>query len=146
VFAAYAAAAAVLIFKGVGMSWLTIVRMIQVNGGFRSPEDIRKTPMNPKPDAGQLQPNERVERARRIQQNDLESLPYFLVAGLLYVLTGPPLLLARCLLWGFVAFRLLHFAAYYTGRSHDVRAMLWTPGSLILVFMTACVLIAAFQG
>jgi glutathione S-transferase len=32
--------------------------------------------------------------------------------------------------------RLLHFAAYLSARTHDTRALLWTPGSLILVFIT----------
>ena len=84
-----------MILKAVSMSWLTVVRMMREKGGFRSPEDIRKTAINPNPDPAQLAPNERVERIRRIQLNDLESLPYFLVAGLLFVLTGPPLLLPR---------------------------------------------------
>ncbi|MFO1070591.1 MAG: MAPEG family protein, partial [Geminicoccaceae bacterium] len=85
VFATYAVAAALMILKAVGMSWLTVARMIGENGGFRSPEDIRRTPLNPHPSPAQLAPNERVERVRRIQQNDLESVPYFLVAGLLFV-------------------------------------------------------------
>jgi len=142
-FATYAIAASLMILKGVAMSWLTVVRMLQVNGGFRSPEDIKKTPVNPNPSAAQLAPNERVERIRRIQQNDLENLPYFLVAGFLYVLTGPPLLLAQWLLYGYVATRLAHFAAYFTGQIHDIRAALWTPGSLILIFMAGRTLVAA---
>ena len=48
-FATYVIAATLMILKGVGMSWLTVVRMMQVKGGFRSPEDIRKTPLNPEP-------------------------------------------------------------------------------------------------
>ena len=40
VFATYAVAATLMIFKGVAMSWLTVVRMMQENGGFRAPEDI----------------------------------------------------------------------------------------------------------
>ena len=91
----------------------------------------------------QLEPNDRVERIRRIQLNDLESLPYFLVAGLLFVLTGPPLLLTQLLLYGYVATRLLHFAAYFTAQTHDTRALLWTPGSLILIFITGWSLVAA---
>ena len=59
------------------------------------------------------------------------------MAGFLYMLTQPPLLLAQVLLYGFVVSRLLHFAAYLTARTHDTRAALWTVGSLILVFMTA---------
>jgi len=142
-FATYAVAAALTILKAVGMSWLTVVRMMQVKGGFRSPEDLRRTPLNPAPDPRQLQPDERVERIRRIHLNDLENLPFFLVAGLLYVLTGPPLWLAQVLLYGYVASRLLHFLAYFTAQTHDLRATLWTVGSLILVFMTVRVLLVA---
>jgi glutathione S-transferase len=125
------------------MSWLTVVRMMQVKGGFRSPEDIRKTPLNPEPNPKQLEPNERVDRIRRIQLNDLENLPFFLVAGFLYILTEPSLLLARVLLYGYVVSRLLHFAAYASARTHDTRATLWTVGSLILIFMTGRALLAA---
>jgi glutathione S-transferase len=142
VFATYAIAASLMILKAVGMSWLTVVRMLQVKGGYRSPEDLRKTPLNPNPNPDQIKPDERVERIRRIQQNDLENLPFFLVAGFLYALTAPPLLLAQILLYGYVTSRLLHFAAYYTAQTHDVRATLWTVGSLILIFMTVRVLLA----
>src|SRR5262245_35874763 len=99
VFATYVIAASLMILKAVGMAWLTVLRMLQVKGGFRSPEDLRKTPLNPHPDPRQLEPNEQVERVRRIQMNDLENLPFFLVAGLLWVLTDPSLLLARVLLY-----------------------------------------------
>lgn len=142
-FATYVVAATLIILKAVGMSWLTVVRMMKENGGFRSPEDIRKTMFNPDPSPAQLERNDRVERIRRIQQNDLESLPYFLVAALIFVLTGPPLLLAQILLYGYVVSRLLHFAAYITAQTHDMRAMLWTPGSLILIFITLWSLVAA---
>jgi len=134
-----------MILKAVSMSWLTVARMIEAKGGYRSPEDIRKTLLNPEPSPSQLQPNERVERIRRIQLNDLENLPFFLVAGLLFVLTEPSLLLARWLMYGYVVSRLLHFAAYFTARTHDTRATLWTPGSLILIFMTCWTLVAAVQ-
>jgi glutathione S-transferase len=142
-FATYAIAATLMILKAVGMSWLTVARMMQEKGGYRSPEDLRKTPLNPAPDPKQLEPNERVERIRRIQTNDLENLPFFLVAGFLYILTEPSLLLARLLLYGYVASRLLHFAAYFTAQTHDLRATLWTVGSLILIFMTVKTLLAA---
>lgn len=48
-FAAYAIAATLMILKAVGMSWLTVVRMMTERGGFRSPEDLQKTPLNPAP-------------------------------------------------------------------------------------------------
>jgi glutathione S-transferase len=144
VFATCVIAATLMILKAVSMSWPTVVRMMQVKGGFRSPEDIKKTALNPEPNPKQLEPNEYVDRIRRIQMNDLENLPFFLAAGFLYVLTQPPLLLAQALLYGYVASRLLHFAAYLTARTHDTRATLWTVGSLILIFMTGRTLIAAF--
>ena len=142
-FATYVIAATLMILKAVSMSWLTVVRMMQVRGGFRSPEDLKRTPLNPAPDPRQLEPDERVERIRRIHLNDLENLPFFLAAGFLYVLTGPPLWLAQALLYGYVVSRLLHFAAYATARTHDTRATLWTVGSLIIIFMTCSTLLAA---
>ena len=142
-FATYAIAATLMILKAVGMSWLTVYRMMRENAGFRSPEDLRRTTLNPSPDPKQLAPNERVDRIRRIQMNDLENIPFFLVAGFLYVLTGPPLWLAQALLYGYVVSRLLHFAAYLSARTHDTRATLWTIGSLILIFMTVRTLLAA---
>ena len=144
-FNAYAIAATIMILKAVMMSWLTVARMMQVNGGFRSPEDIRKTLLNREPSPKQLEPNEYVERVRRIQSNDLENLPFFLVAGFLFVLTEPSLLLARLLLYGYVVSRLLHFVAYFTARTHDTRAILWTAGSVILIFMTCWTLVVALN-
>jgi glutathione S-transferase len=135
-FATYVVAATLMIFKAVAMSWLTVVRMLRASGGFRSPEDLRRTVLNPQPSPTQIAPNDYVDRVRRIQQNDLENLPYFLVAGFLFVLSGPSLLAARLLLYGYVASRLLHFAAYLSARDHETRATFWTIGSLILIGMT----------
>jgi len=142
-FATYAIAACLMILKAVSMSWLTVVRMMRANGGFRSPEDLRKSPFNPNPRPDQTAPNDYVDRVRRIQLNDLENLPFFLVAGLLYVLSGPSLAEARWILYGYVASRLLHFAAYISARSHETRATFWTIGSLILIYMSVRVLYVA---
>jgi glutathione S-transferase len=143
VFAAYAIAASLMILKGVAMSWLTVARMATENGGFRNPEDLKKTMANPRPNDTQMAPNDRVDRIRRIQLNDLENLPYFLVAGLLYVTTAPSPLLAEILFYGYVVTRLLHFVAYYTAQIHDIRAALWTPGSIIIIFMAVSTLVSA---
>jgi glutathione S-transferase len=144
-FDTYAIAASIMILKAVMMSWLTVARMMQVSGGFRSPEDIKKTILNPNPSAEQLKPNEYVERIRRIQLNDLENLPFFLVAGFLFILTEPSITIARWVLYGYVTSRLLHFAAYFTARTHDTRATLWTVGSLILIFMSCWTLFVALR-
>jgi glutathione S-transferase len=42
-----------------------------------------------------------------------------------------------------VVSRLLHFLAYLTAQTHEVRATLWTIGSLILIYMTLRVLLFA---
>ncbi|TPE61580.1 MAPEG family protein [Sandaracinobacter neustonicus] len=144
VFAAYAIAAAIMVLKGVAMSWLTVARMISTDSGLLNPEDLRNTPFNRNPSDVQLEPDERVERIRRIQRNDLENLPYFFMAGLLYVTTAPPLWLAQLLFYGFVVTRLAHFVAYFTAQNHEVRAALWTPGSLIILFLGGASLVAAF--
>ena len=142
-FSTYVVAATIMILKAASMSWLTVLRMLQVKGGYRSPEDIKKTLLNPEPDPKQLEPNDAVERMRRIQMNDLENIPFFLAAGFLFILTEPSLPLARALLYGYVVTRLLHFVAYLTARTHDTRATLWTPGSLIILFMAGRTLYVA---
>lgn len=143
VFATYVVAACLMILKAVAMSWLTVVRMMGANGGFRNPEDMKKTPLNPNPNASQTAPNESVERIRRIHLNDLENIPFFLVAGLLYVTTQPDLVLAQWLFYGYVASRALHFLAYITAQIHEIRATCWTVGSLILIYMTGATLVKA---
>lgn len=141
--AAYAIAASIMVLKVVAMSWLTVYRMMKTSAGLRSPEDLRRSPLNPNPKPSQLEVNDDVERVRRIQHNDLENVPFFLVAGALFVLSSPPLWLAQVLLYGYVVTRLLHFAAYLTAQLHDVRAALWTPGSLAIIFMSVWVLVTA---
>jgi glutathione S-transferase len=135
VFVTYVIAASIMILKTQAMAWLTVWRMMRIRGGFRAPEDLQRTRLNPDPDDSQLVPDERVERIRRILQNDLESVPFFLVGGLLFELTQPSLLVAEWLFYGYVVTRLAHFVAYLTGQTHDLRATLWTPGSLIVIYM-----------
>jgi glutathione S-transferase len=65
-FTTYVVAASLMILKAVAMAWLTVIRMMEVKGGYRSPEDLKRTPLNPAPNPAQLLPNERVERIRRI--------------------------------------------------------------------------------
>ena len=114
---------------------MTVVRMMKAKGGFRSPEDLKKTPLNPDPQPTQLEVNEYVDRSRRLNLNDLESIPGFLAAGFLFVLVGPPLLLAQILIWTYVGSRAVHFIAYTTAQVHDIRAFCWTWSSLSVIAM-----------
>lgn len=144
VFATYAVAAALMVLLGVATAWITVVQMLRFKGGYRAPEDMKKTMINPAPNAQQTAPNESVERYRRIMQNHLENLPFFLVIGLLFVLTGPSLALAKWLLYGYAISRGLHFLAYASAQIHDIRATFWTIGSVILIVMSVLVLQAGW--
>ena len=144
VFATYAVSAALMILLGIATAWITVIQMMRVKGGFRAPEDMKKTPLNPDPKPDQTAPNEPVERFRRIMQNHLENLPFFCLIGLLFVMTGPSLVLAQWLFYGYVVSRLLHFLAYATAQVHDIRATFWTIGSVILIAMCVMVLQAGW--
>jgi glutathione S-transferase len=140
VFACYALAAALMIVKMMSQGWITVFRMAKINAGFRNPEDARKSFANPNPSQDQLLPNEYVERSRRMHSNDVENVPLFLVAGLLYVCTAPSLGLAIGLFSTYVASRLAHFFVLLTHRSHEARALFWTIGSVVVYVMAGAVI------
>ena len=81
-FHTYALAASIMLLKLLFQPWMTVYRMMKVRAGFRSPEDARKSPLNPNPEPEQLEVNEYVDRSRRINLNDLESIPAFLSSGI----------------------------------------------------------------
>lgn len=135
VFAAYVIAASLMVLKVMGQGWMTVHRMLKIGGGWASPEDLRKGLINRKPDPTQLEDNDYVDRSRRMHRNDLENIPAFWVAGLLFVLVDPLLLLAQLLFFGFVGARFAHFLAYATEQSHEVRATFYTVGSVIVIYM-----------
>ena len=145
VFAAYVVCASLLVLKMAAMSWLTVYRMLRINGGMRNPEDANPGLANPRPRAGQLDVVDYVERIRRIQQNDQENLLPFLAIGWLYVLTNPAPAFAVALFYGYVVSRLLHFAAYLGARPHEWRAALWTVGSLVMIGMALATLWAGLR-
>jgi uncharacterized MAPEG superfamily protein len=137
-------AASIMILKLMLQPWMTVVRMTKVGAGYRAPEDLKKTPLNPNPDPSQLEVNEYVDRSRRMNLNDLESIPGFLAAGFLFVLVGPPLLLAQILIWTYVASRAVHFVAYATAQIHDVRAFCWTWSNVSVIVMAGYTLVQVF--
>ena len=142
-FATYVIAASLIVLKYLGHGWLTVFAMLRSNGGFLNPEDANRGLVNPKPTPGQLDPNDFVERTRRMHRNDMENAPAFLAAGFLFVLTQPPLLLVQVLLYGYVATRFAHAIAYMTGRSHELRATFYSIGSLIVIGMAVTTLVRA---
>lgn len=143
VFTTYVIAATLMILKMMGQGWITVQRMMTIGGGFLNPEDEAKGWTNPNPRPGQLEPDDSVERSRRMHRNDTENIPVFLVAGLLFVSTNPPLWVAQWLFFGYAASRLAHFWAYSTAKPHEVRATFFSIGSLIVIGMAISTLIVA---
>jgi glutathione S-transferase len=143
VFATYAVAATLMILKLMLQGWITVFRMVKAKGGFLNPEDANPGPANPQPRPGQLEPDDYVERSRRIHRNDLENIPAFLVAGFLFALTEPPLWLAQLLFYGFVVSRFGHFWAYISAKSHETRATFFSVGSLIVMTLAVYTLVRA---
>lgn len=137
VFTTYLIASALLVLKIMGQGWMTVYRMMKVRAGYASPEDLRPGVINPNPDPAQLDPNDYVDRSRRMHRNDLENIPAFWIAGLLFAATDPALWLSQALMYGFVLARMAHAVAYATQASHEVRAAFYTIGSLIVVYMAA---------
>lgn len=135
VIATYAVASALLVLKVMGQGWMTVYRLMKVQAGFASPEDLRPGRLNPNPNPAQLEANDYVDRSRRMHRNDLENIPAFWIAGLLFALTGPALWLAQVLMYGFVLARAAHALAYATKQSHEMRANFYTLGSLIVIYM-----------
>lgn len=142
VFVAYAIAAALTVLKVMGQGWMTVYRMMKSDAGLVSPEDLRPGAINKNPRPEQLELNDYVDRSRRMHRNDLENIPAFWIAGLLFVTVQPTLILAQILMYGFVAARLAHAVAYGTKRSHEMRATFYTIGSIIVIVMAIYVLLA----
>ncbi len=145
VFATYTVAAGLAILKMIGHAFFTVHRMMSTRGGLVSPEDLRRTLLNPNPDPSQLGPNDTVDRARRMHRNEGENTPPFLVAGLLFVAASPPAWLAALLLYGYVAARLAHAWAYATARDHELRATFFTLGAVSTLTMAIYAIVAALR-
>lgn len=143
VFVTYMIAAAIMILKLMGQGWMTVFRMIKADAGLLNPEDLLAGPANRNPRPEQLELNDYVDRSRRMQRNDLESIPAFLACGVIFVAATPPALLASILMYGFVVARLAHTLAYATGQRHEMRATLFAVGSLAVVIMAVYALAAA---
>ena len=141
VFVTWMIATALTVLKVMGQGWMTVYRMLRVGGGYAAPEDLRAGLINKAPDPSQLDVNDYVDRSRRMHRNDLENIPAFWAAGLIFVAVAPPLWLAQVLMYGFVAARAAHAVAYATAQSHEVRATFYTIGSLIVMAMAVYALV-----
>lgn len=109
--------------------------MIKANAGLLNQEDLNAGPANRYPRPEQLEPNDYVERSRRIQRNDFENIPAFLACGVIFVASAPPALLANVLLFAFVVAHLAHTVAYTSKQWHELRTALYSVGSIAVIIM-----------
>ncbi len=144
VFVTYMITAAIMVLKIMGQGWMTVYRMLKSDSGLVNPEDLQVGIINKNPRADQLEINDYVDRSRRMHRNDLENIPAFLACGLIFVATGPSLLLANILMYGFVVARFAHALAYVSKQTHEVRATFYTIASLVVIIMAVYVLAAVF--
>jgi uncharacterized MAPEG superfamily protein len=145
VFVTYMITGAIMVLKIMGQGWMTVYRMLKSNSGLASPEDLQVGLINKHPNPEQLEPNDYVDRSRRMHRNDLENIPAFLACGIMFVAANPSYLLANILMYGFVGARLAHSVAYATRQSHEIRATFYTIGSVAVIIMAAYVLAAVIQ-
>jgi len=135
VFTVFAVCAAVLCIKMIAVGHFTGLTRIR-RQVYLNPEDAR-TFSKIEEFASVEHPD--VERGLRAHRNDLESTLPFLAIGLVYVLVGPPVLLAQVLLIAFTVLRCA-FSVFYLRALQPWRSASFTLGELCLVIMLVQIL------
>jgi len=135
-FQTYALCAAILVLKMVASAFYTGAQRSRAQG-YVNPEDAQRFG---KPGT-QASPEEApaVARALRIQRNDLENIPAFLVLGLVYVLAGASGFGAAAYCWTFTLARIAHTVAY-ARELQPARSLCYGVGVLATVGMAVNVL------
>ena len=135
VFIVFAVCAAVLCLKMAAVGHFTgITRMRR--GVYLNPEDAQA--FSKKEEFASIEHPD-VERGLRAHRNDLESTLPFLGIGLVYVLVGPPALLAQVLLIAFTVLRCA-FSLFYIRALQPWRSASFLLGELCLLIMLAQIL------
>ncbi len=133
-FSVFAVCAAVLCIKMIAVGHYSGITRIR-RAVYLNPEDAKAFSNMEEEAASAEHPD--VERGLRAHRNDLESTLPFLAIGLVYVLTGPPVLMASVLLIAFTVLRCV-FSLFY------IRAMQpWRSASFMLAEL--CLLIMLIQ-
>ncbi|XP_028147275.1 microsomal glutathione S-transferase 1 [Diabrotica virgifera virgifera] len=117
-----------LILKMSFMSIFTAVKRV-IHKAFANPEDSKQMKVDP-------QVNENVERVRRAHLNDLENIPLFFVAGLIYTFANPGAAGAKAIFVIYVVTRYLHTFVYtVVPLPQPARALSWSTGYIINIYM-----------
>jgi prostaglandin-E synthase 1 len=135
VFIVFAICSAVLSLKMIAVGHFNGFTRIR-RGVFLNPEDAKA--FAKKEEFASVEHPD-VERGIRAHRNDLEStLPFFGI-GLIYVLMGPPVLLAQGLLITFTVFRCV-FSLFYLRALQPWRSLSFTVAELCLGIMLVQIL------
>lgn len=108
-FRTYAVCAAILVLKMIFSAFYTGSRR-QAHQGYINSEDASVFGKTGAAAAAHEHPE--VARALRIQRNDLEAIPGFLVIALVYVLSGASATAAAIYFWTFTLARVIHTVVY----------------------------------
>ena len=130
VFVVFAVCAAVLCLKMLAVGHYTGLTRIR-RAVYLNPEDAKSFSQM---DEFASAEHPDVERGLRAHRNDLESTLPFLAIGLVYVLVGPPALLAKALLIAFTVLRCL-FSLFYLRAMQPWRSTSFLLGELCLLIM-----------
>lgn len=118
-------------------NWHAYLRMIVSKSGFQDPVDLTPGMLNPNPKLNQMQVSDYVDRARRVQYDNVQVIPVFWVLGFLFVLTDPADSIAASVLIGFFVTRLVISWSIYTKQRIEVRSMLYVISTVFLCYMGA---------
>ncbi|KAG5682640.1 hypothetical protein PVAND_011979 [Polypedilum vanderplanki] len=127
-----------LIIKMLLMSLLTGITRSRKNA-FENPEDLAVNK------AGEIKKDEDVERVRRAHMNDLENIPAFLFAALMYVMSNPHPIVAAWLIRVAVLARILHTIFYALYPLQPFRSISWAITLAITIFMIIWAIVMLFQ-
>ncbi len=128
-FRTYALCAGILGLKMLASAFYTGLQR-QRHSGFINAEDARAFGAEDAQASAEEAPE--VAHALRIQRNDLENIPLFLILGLIYVLAGATTTGASAYFWTFTVARVAH-SLFYT-----LHLQPWRAGCYLL--STACTL------
>jgi len=135
VFAVFAVCAAVLCLKMIAVGHYTGITRIR-RQVYLNPEDAKA--FSKIEEFGSAEHPD-VERGLRAHRNDSESTLPFLAIGLVYVLVGPPLLMAEVLLIAFTVLRCA-FSVFYVMALQPWRSASFMLGELCLLIMLVQIL------
>nr|AFJ75811.1 glutathione s-transferase M1 [Sogatella furcifera] len=134
VFSAYLFYCAILVLK--------VLLMAPLTGRHRFAKRIFANPEDRLPRSIVKYDDPDIERVRRAHLNDLENIPVFMVAALLYIATKPSYWLALNLFRAFTVARIIHTFVYaVVVIPQPARALAWFVGYAATIYIAVQVIL-----